>query len=256
MLWLMRRAVSIPTYCHRTRALVCIGIVLTPGVRAQGRREALSPPHQVTIEQNGVFYGEDQYYVVAPPIIHVYYSVDEPERGLLDAQAESERNAGKFYHETFGLVRGKWTKKTKAISKRPEVFLDGSSCDTTNKEGLPGGPLSGVLPQGIKIKEIEDYKDHVVVVYSDTPDRNEWYSLKIALLDRDGQGWHVVDTIYGGDDVQFCGTSAFHARLSSGEEPEVLLIYSGWLHPSGRTFISIQGVLVRKLPPKAPKQKK
>ena len=237
-------------------AMVCVGAVLSPGPRGRGRREARSSPHQVTIEQNGVFYGEEQYYVVTPPFIHVYYSVDKPERGLLDEASESQRNAGKFYHEAFGLVRGKWTKKTKEISKRPKLFLDGSSCDTTNKGELPGGPLSEALPQAIKIKEIEDYKDHVVVVYSDEPDRNEWYSLKIALLDRDGQRWHVVNTIYGGDDVQFCGTRAFRARLSSGEEPEVLLIYSGWLHPNGRTFISIQGLLVRELLPKALKQRK
>ena len=111
--------------------------------------------------------------------------------------------------------------------------------------------MSDALPHPIKIKEIEELGDHAVVVYSDTPDRNEYYSLKTALLERDSLSWHILNTIFSGDAMHFCGTKSFHTRFSNGSEPLVFLLYLGDSISDQPDFISIQSFLVR-VPPIVP----
>ena len=222
-----------------------------PAMQAQMQRRAIPAVHHASIERNGFFYGEDQYYLVTPPLIHVYYLPDAESDAKDDQRAqESAHNSDKYRHEIFVLVHGKWMKKWRAFSKKPELFLHANSCDTKNELDLPGRLLSDALPRRIKIKKIEDHQDYAVVVYSDTPDRDEYYALKTALLERGPHDWYLVDTIFGGDAVHFCGTEEFHARSSIKEELLVLLIYSGDLSTDGQDFISIQSLLVRVPVPK------
>jgi hypothetical protein len=255
---LMNREPSCFFLCHMGSFLILLSALaaLLPAMQAQTQRRATRALHHASIEQNGFFYGEEQYYLVTPPLIHVYYPPDAESDVKDDQRAqESAQNSDKYRHEIFVLVHGKWMKKWRAFSKKPELFIHASSCDTKNEVDLPGGLLSDALPQRIKIKKIEDHQDYAVVVYSDTPDRDEYYALKAALLERGPHGWHLVNAIFGGDAVHFCGTEEFHARSSTKEEPLVLLIYSGDLGSGGRDFISIQSFLVRELKSRASKPK-
>jgi hypothetical protein len=244
--------------------LLCMGAFLTQGAHSQTQRKAPATQHHATIEQNGFFYGEEQFYLVTPPLIHVYYQLPAesdsasekmPQRPA-GVKLQTPSNRDRYFHEIFVLVKGKWAKKYREVSKKPDSYLTASSCDTTNNVDLPGGLLSDALPRPIKIKGIEDHSDYAVVVYSDTPDQKEWYSLKTALLEREPNGWHMVSSIYGGSFVHFCQTKTFHARFSSVEQPLVLLIYSGWSDPEERDFISIQSFLVREAKARPPEQKK
>jgi len=243
---------------HKRSFLILLSALaaLLPAMQAQTQRRATPALHHVSIEQNGFFYGEEQYYLVTPPLIHVYY-LSDAESDVRDNRRpqESAQNSDKYRHEIFVLVHGKWMKKWRAFSKKPELFMHASSCDTKNEVDLPGGLLSDALPQRIKIKKIEDHQDYAVVLYSDTPDRDEYYALKTALLEPGPHGWHLVNAIFGGDAVHFCGTEEFPARWSTKEEPLVLLIYSGDLSSDGRNFISIQSLLVREARVPLPKPK-
>jgi hypothetical protein len=232
--------------------LLGMGAILSPATHSQTHQKTPVAPHFTTIEQNGFFYGEEQVYVVTPPVIHVYY---QPAAGSDAASKKTTQrssgrrlhlqpNGDKYFHEIFALVKGEWTKKFREISKKPDTYLSANSCDSTNESDLPSPLMSQALPHPIKIKEIKDYQDYAVVVFSDTPNQNEWYSLKTALLEREPSGWHMVSTMYGGSFVHFCGTSTFHIRLSSGDEPLDLLIYSGWSDSAGREFISIQSFVI------------
>ncbi len=234
-------------------ALIGLLAAVSPGSPVRTQHKAAAIPSRVTIEQNGFFYGEDQFYVVTPPAIHVYYqrstgsndSSNDVEQRPADDQLRSQWKGQEYYHEVFGLVHGKWTKKQREFSEKPNRHLNGNSCDSANKLDLPGGALRGALPRPIKIKDIEDRKVYAVVTYSDTPDQKEWYSLTVALLNRDPAGWHIVSTIYAGKNRQFCGKEAFRTRMRSGEEPLVLLLYSGESDPQDHYFVDIQSLLVR-----------
>ncbi len=190
---------------------------------------------------------------MTPPLIHVYYRPPDEYDGASEKmpqrpkamKLQTQANRDTYFHEIFVLVNGKWAKKYRAVAKKPDSYLTANSCDSTNALDLPGGPLSDALPHPIKIKEIEDHSDYAVVVYSDTPDEKEWYSLKTALLEREPNGWRMVNSIFSGSFVHFCGTETFHIGFSSGQEPLVLLVYSGWSNPEDRDFISIQSFLVR-----------
>ena len=242
-------------------SVLMLAAILAAPLGPTARSAQLSNRRQITLEQSGFFYGEEQYYVVTPPLIQVYYrpsaeSDDASEKmpwrpkGM---KLQRQGNRGTFLHETFVLVNGKWAKKYKTVSMKPDSYLTANSCDTTNSLDLPGGPLGDVLPHPIKIKLVEDHSDYAVVVYSDTPDRHEYYSLKTALLERDSPSWHVASTIYSGDAMHFCGTKTFHAKSSNGDEPLIFLLYLGDAVSDEPDFISIQSFLLREALPSGQK---
>lgn len=233
---------------------LCLGAILTHAVaHSQTLRKTPVAPYHSTIEQNVFFYGAEQYYAVTPPLIHVYYqpsaeSGSAPEqmpRSPIGMKLQTQSTDDKYLHEIFVLVNGKWAKKYRAVSRKPESYLTENSCDTTNALDLSGGLLRDALPRTIRIKEIEDHVNYAVVVYSDTPDRSEYYSLKTALLERDSLLWHVASTIFSGDAVHYCGTQAFHTKFSNEEVPLVFLLYLGDSISEQPDFISIQSFLVR-----------
>lgn len=236
----------------RLAILVSAAILgVTSGPFAQNARR--TGHQQIILEQNGFFYGREQYYLVTPPLIHVYYqpsdeydnaSEEIPKRST-GVELPTQLNPGAYFHEIFVLANGKWAKKYRAVSTKPDSYLTGNSCDTTNALDLPGGLLRDALPRPIKIKEIEDRTDYAIVVYSDTPNQNEYYSLKTALLGRDSLSWHVETTIFSGSAMRFCGTKTFRAAFSRGEDPLVFLLYLGDLMTDEADFISIQSFLLR-----------
>lgn len=203
--------------------------------------EAQTPartPHpkrqQVTFEQTGYFYGDEQYYVVAPPMIHVYDAVwpDRPE---------------KYRHEVFRIDHGKWAKTITSPTGKPRLFLTEDLCDTDNHLDVPSGPLRNALPRGVRIKDVESHLDYAVAIYSDTPAQTEWYSLKTSLLSRDGTiDWRVVKTIYAGDFRHYCGREEFPVFTRSREQSFVLLLYTSETDAEDRGFIDIQSFLVKK----------
>lgn len=231
-------------------AIIALAAILAAPLGPAAQNARRTKRQQITFEQNGFFYGEEQYYVVTPPLIHVYYQPPDEydnasEKRSKGMKLQTQPNRDTYFHEIFVLISGKWSKKYRAVSKKPDRYLTANSCDSTNALDLPGGPLSGALPHPIKIKEIEDHSNYAVVVYSDTPDQKKWYSLKIALLEREPNGWRMANSIFGGSFVHFCGTETFHIGFSSAQEPLVLLVYSGWSDPEDRDFISIQSFVVK-----------
>jgi len=258
----LRRSTLASRTKRRSKSLtlsICLSVALCPitiwahASHSQALRKIPPAPLHVTIEQNGFFYGEEQYYTVTPPIIHVYYQPSAEFQGAakktskrpVRMKGRAESSGDEYFHEIFVLAEGKWTKKYRAVSKKPDGYVTANSCDTTNALDLPGGLLRAVLPHPIKIKEIEDHGDFAVVVYSDTPNQNEYYSLRTALLERDSLSWHVTSSTFSGEAIHFCGTNAFHARLNNGEESVVFLLYLGDTVSDQPDFISIQSFLVR-----------
>ena len=139
---LKTRTASLFPFLHMFSFLIllCSLAVLLLATQVQAQRKATSAAHHVSIEQNGFFFGEEQYYLVTQPLIHVYYLADA-ESDVTDAQAVQQ--LAQNSHEIFVLVRGKWIKKWRAFSKKPEVFISGNSCNTRNELDLPGGRLRG-----------------------------------------------------------------------------------------------------------------
>jgi hypothetical protein len=192
--------------------------------------------HQVTFEQNGFFYGEEQYYVVVPPVIHVFDPVwpEKPE---------------KYRHEVFHIENGKWIKTIGKPTSKPKLFLAEDLCDTDNRLDLPSGPLRNGLPPGVRIKDIEHHLDYAIVIYSDTPTQAEWYSLRAALMRKDERnGWRAVETIYAGDNRHYCGRTEFPVFTRPGEQSFILLLHTGETNMEDRNFADIQSFLVRKRP--------
>lgn len=258
----------IPSLCPDSEVpawalLICLGaaILLESQLRAQDK--PISPLRQAVLEQNGFFYGEEQYYVVETPFVHVYYQdskESDNESGKVEPmlgheEARPHRKNGEYHHEVFSLAEGKWIKRNRGFSKEPALYLNGSACDTANKLNVPSGAMAEALPHAIKVKAVDNHEDYAVVVYSDTPDRDEFYSLKTALLIRDSNHWRLVDTIFSGDAVHFCGVEAFRTRFRNGEEPRILLVYLGDADPKKRYFVSIQSFLVRDARSRLLKQK-
>jgi hypothetical protein len=64
---------------------------LLPAMQAQTQRWATPALHHASIEQNGFFYGEEQYYLVTPPLIHVYYLPDAESDVKDDQRARTQR---------------------------------------------------------------------------------------------------------------------------------------------------------------------
>jgi len=189
---------------------------------------------KITFEQTGYFYGEEQFYVVKPPIIHVYDAI-------WDEKPEVYR------HEVFRIKQGKWVKTLRKPTGKPKLFLAEKLCDTDNHLDVPSGPLRNALPAGVHIKDIEDHSDYAIAVYSDTPTQTEWYSLKASLLRRNERNtWSTAETIYAGDARHYCGREEFPVFTNPGEEAFVFLLYTGETSIEDRSFTDIQSFLVRK----------
>lgn len=218
----------------RCVAIVTLGTVVAATLALAAQQARQMRHAQITFEQNGFFYGWEQYYVVAPPLIHVYDPV-WPERPEA------------FRHEVFRVVHGKWTKRLRNPTGKPKLFLGEDLCDTDNSLDVPSGPLRKALPPGVRIKDVEHHLDYAIAIYSDTPDQTEWYSLKASLMRKDGaQGWRSAETIYAGDARHYCGGTEFPVFTGLGEESFILLVYTGELSSDNRSFADIQSFLVRK----------
>lgn len=204
----------------------------TPALTGQPPRRASG--QQITFEQTGYFYGEEQYYIVVPPIVHVY-------------DAAWPEKSDVYRHEVFRIQNGKWAKTLKKPSRKPKLFLDQDLCDTDNQLDVPSGPFRNALPLGVRIKDVENHLDYAIAIYSDTPTQTEWYSLKATLLRRDeSAAWHAVNTIYAGDAKHYCGRTEFPVPAHPGDQSFVLLLYTSETNIESRSFIDIQSFLVTK----------
>src|SRR5262249_2360351 len=155
---------------------------------------------RVTLEESGFFYGQSQYYVVAPPLINVYYPLD----GNTDEEPSGQKvRRQRYHHEIFALRKGKWLKAWRNMSDKPTGYVGEPGRDTSSQSSLSLGELAGVFACAGKAKSIDNRGKYALVIYSDTPERAEFYALKTALLVADSGHWLLADTHYSGDAENF-----------------------------------------------------
>lgn len=193
---------------------------------------------QLVVVQNGVFYGEEQYYVVEPPFIHVYYLKNGKPRGNSGAPEE-------YVYELFGLINERWAIHRHGLSGKPDVFLSADHCDTKNELDLPDSLMRQVFPGKIRIKDIKVLGEYSIVIYTEIPGQT-WYSLKAALLHHEASGWRLVQTVIAGDSFPFCGMAYFPIVSESQPESSILLVYTSSMDPTGHDFVSIQSLLIKR----------
>jgi hypothetical protein len=215
--------------------------VLTASVILAARRAANSQRDQLVLVQNGAFYGEEQYYVVAPPLIHVYY--------LKSGKPRSDSSARRNYvHEIFGLANDRWVIQRHGISGRPDVFLNADHCDANNQLDLSSDSLRKAFPGTIRIKDIKAHGDYSIAIYSEIPGET-WYSLRAALLHQEADGWRLVQSVFAGEGFPFCGTAYFPMVSDSQPQSFILLVYTSAMDPTGHDFVNIQSLLIKRPEP-------
>src|SRR5882757_1021628 len=100
------RSIALRCLSHLS-ILLCTGAVFMLVTRSLANVKATAALGPAVIEQNGFFYGDEQYYVVSPPVIHVYYQppADSDSASGMPRSPDGVKKPDSYFHETFVLAK-------------------------------------------------------------------------------------------------------------------------------------------------------
>ena len=238
----------------------CVAVVILIATSLSGLTQSKQLSARFILESNGDFSAENGLFYAEAARIHFYSHVpvaEDPKTHkrvptLLNDGLEKQWKGQPYYHEIRELRDGKWAQVSRSFSNSPDQYLDFGPCDPMNQLDISfqHSDVKALLPSSVLLKDVTEimgsHAHYFTVVYSDTPDTQVKYSLKLSLIIATGKGLHLEGTQYLGADGQFCGTRGLgEFKLSNGQTADDLLVYLD--EPGGSSnYIRVLSYLVKK----------
>lgn len=118
-------------------------------------------------------------------------------------------SSNRFGAEThcYKLFQGEWKPFSAPRSARRAEYLDFAPCDPLNQlnVGMRYSELAALLPRSATIKQVIETDRAALVAYSDSPEKQVEYSVRVAVLLKNDGHWQLASSLDSGAVGFFCG---------------------------------------------------